>query len=344
MKKLVLMLALLAFSMLLGASASLESVNMENHGMAVTRVVLQLNGSSETEISRSGSNLDVLIKDYLPGKASVNFKAGGIVSDVEQHNNSVLITVAKPFRYEQLRLGNRLAVDVFTAAPSKAERITIAEFYGSTGKLNSADKMFNDLHIDYREDGEILYKWAQLLYRRGSARATEKLSLIPHNSAYFAKGQQLMAEIHGDEEPPPPPPEENTEPLAKAVTAKPDSVPEAVPQPTQSDATPSPIPKRNGFAFPFVPFLIILAALLLVFILFFSLFTRKKSPTPKKVVPQLKPSETALDSKTMCRIVSKLTADGWTRREIARELKIPQKDVEQYLQLCHQGGHEDYEV
>jgi len=344
MKKLVLLLALLALSLLLGASANLESVNMENHGTAVTRVVLQLNGNSETEISRSGSNLEVLIKDYLPGKASVNFKAGGIVSDIEQKNNSLLISVAKPFRYEQLRLGNRLAVDIFTAAPTKAERITIAEFYGATGKLNSADKMFNDLHIDYREDGGILYEWAQLLYRRGSARATEKLSLIPQNSAYFAKGQQLMAEIHGDEEPPPPPPVESPEPLAKAETAMPDSIPEIAHQAVKSDVTPSPIPKRNGFAFPFVPFLIILAALLVVFILFFSLLTRKKKPTPQKVVPQLQPSETALDSKTMCRMVSKLTADGWTRREIARELKIPLKEVEQYLQLCHQGGHEDYEV
>jgi hypothetical protein len=64
----------------------------------------------------------------------------------------------------------------------------------------------------------------------------------------------------------------------------------------------------------------------------------------KKATPSIVASEAALDSKTMCRMVGKLTSDGWTRKEIARELKISQAEVEQYLHLCHRGGHDDPEV
>lgn len=344
MKKLCVVLCLLALVMLLPAAASLEYVNMENHGSAVTRIVIGWNGSSGTEVFRSDAGLDVLIKDYLASSATINFKSGALVSGIEQQNNTIRIKVKSSFRFEQLNLGNKLAVDIFTDNPDKAQRLIIADFYASTGKLNTADKVFNDLHIDYREDSEILYKWALLLNRRGSARATEKLAMIPVSSPYYAKGQQLMAIIHGDEEPLPPPPQTEEKAEIMPVPALTDTLAKDTLSTAPQAVAPVKQPARKSFAFPFVPFLIVLGAVLIVFVLFFSLLGKKKKPALNNYTPIMKESETALDSKTMCRMVSKLIADGWTRREIARELKISLKEVEQYLLLCHQGGHDEHEV
>ncbi len=336
-------LLLWATSFLL-ASASIENINMENHGTAVSRVVIELGGESGTEINTSGSGLQVLIKDYLPSKASINYKAGGLISGISQRDNQVQIDVQGAFRIEQLRLGKRQVIDIFAAQPTKAQRLTIADFYSEVGKLNSADKAYNDLHIDYREDNQILYKWAQLLHKRGSARATEKLSMISQTSPYYAKAQQLMAIIHGDEEPLPPPPDANEFGSAEAQETVQDSVLPDTANTIVAKNLPAPlVPKQTrrfdpNWLFPFA--LLVMGAFLLY--LAFTL-KPKRHPAAKKPSPAISVSNTALDSKTMCRMVGKLTADGWTRKEVARELKITQTEVEQYLHLCHRGGHDDPE-
>ncbi len=344
MKKALITCCFAFLSIWLAASASLDYVNMENHGKAVTRVVVIWKGNSAVEVSETGSGLEVLLKDYLPGNAVINFNSGGLVSGIEQRNNTILIGVNSPYRYEQLNLGDRLAIDIFNAKPDKAQRLTIAQFYSATGKLNSADRIYGALHSDYPGDSAILYQWASLLKKRGSARATEKLALIPSDSPWFAKAQPLMASLHGEEEPLPPPPEarENAEP--ESAVTEPASPLKDTLFTAPEMVTPVPVPPKKSFAFLYVPLLIIFAALLLGFILRLVLQTKKTSPISYEAKAELKPSETALDSKTMCRMVSKLIADGWTKREIARELRITQTEVEQYLQLCHQGGHDDTET
>ncbi len=240
-------------------------------------------------------------------------------------------------------MGNRLAYDIFVTDPDKRQRLAIAGFYAEIGKLNSADRAYGELHTDYREDGEILYKWALLLQKRGSQRATDKLLLIPKASPFYAKGQALLATLHADEEPLPPPepiappaPESKIAPplpqTADTLTRASEPMPQAVPASQ---------PQRS---YGFLPLLIILAAVVLFFIVIFSLFSHRKRPVSSLSTAEFETSDTALDSKTICRMVSKLIADGWTTREIARELKVTQRDVERYLQLCHQGGHDDAEA
>lgn len=341
MKKFLLTALLISLAYVLFAAASLEYVNMENHGSAVTRVVVIWKGNSDAEVSQTSSGLEFLLKDFFPGNAAINYKSGGLVTGIEQRNNSVLIEVKSPFRFEQLNLGDRLAIDIFNAKPDKTQRLAIADFYASVGKLNSADRIYGALHTDFPQDSAILYQWANLLQKRGSARATEKLALIPSDSPWFAKAQKLMAALHGDEEPLPPPPAEVESPEAASQTIEQDSLANDTLFTARAVIEPAKPRFHKPKAIPFMPILIILGVVLLVFILFFSLLSKKKKPVSFVSSAELKVSETALDSKTMCRMVSKLIADGWTKREIARELRISQSEVEQYLQLCHQGGHED---
>lgn len=345
MRQLCVMFLLLWAASLLLASASIEMVNMENHGTAVSRVVIGLSGESGTEINSSNSGVQVLIKDYLPSQARINYKAGGLISGVYQQENLVKIDVDGAFRLEHLRLDNRIVIDIFAARPSKAQRLIIADFYSSVGKLNSADKTYGDLHIDYREDSQILYNWAQLLHKRGSTRATEKLAMIPQNSPYYSKAQQLMAMIHGDEEPLPPPPDAKDFSSMESETVVPDTVlPDTVQVIPAREVTASQPSRKKRIFYP--GWLLPIALLVMGGLLAYLAFTRtpKRRPAVKKPTPSIVASEAALDSKTMCRMVGKLTSDGWTRKEIARELKISQAEVEQYLHLCHRGGHDDPEV
>jgi len=343
MRKLLFLLVLLLLTVWLFGSAAISFVNMEDHGGAVCRVVIGLDGNSEAEATQNGNRLEVLVKDWLPGTAAIANSPSGLLSSVEQHGNSIFIIAKRAFRYEQLSLGNRLAYDIFVTDPDKRQRLAIAGFYAETGKLNSADRAYGELHTDYREDGEILYKWALLLQKRGSQRATDKLLLIPKASPFYAKGQALLATLHADEEPlPPPEPVAPPAPQSRITPPMPQSAdtltkaPEPMPQ-----AVPASQPQRS---YGFLPLLIILGAAILVIIVVFSLSRHRKRPDRSLSTTEFETSDTALDSKTMCRIVSKLIADGWTTREIARELKVSQREVERYLQLCHQGGHDDAEA
>ncbi|MDY0152906.1 MAG: hypothetical protein RBS43_11580, partial [Candidatus Cloacimonas sp.] len=195
---------------------------------------------------------------------------------------------------------------------------------------------YNALHIDYREDAEILYHWAELLAKRGSSRATEKLSMIPSRSSYYRSAQVLLAKLHGDEEPLPPPPIAVAEKMVEEDESMPvDSIIQA-PVQKQADAPP-PVKKSWGY-FPLIAVEVLLLAMVLYLISIAIRRPKRKLVNAEDIV---KPEDSGLDTKTLCRMVSKLLADGWTMREISKELKISQKEVENLVQLCHHGGHDE---
>jgi len=344
MKKPILVAGLMLVVSMLCASLGWTSVRTESYGSAVDRIVIELMGEGDPIVSKSGEGIQVKLRDYAAGsQATINHNPSALVLGIKQTGALLTISISGSFCYEQSSYNNRrrLVLDVFRADPDKAQRLQIAGFYGETGKLNSADKAYNALHTDYRQDMQILYNWALLLHKRGSVRATEKLSQIPQESSYFQQAQKLLAKIHGDEEPLPPAPVQQTNLQPEAGS---DSV--AVKDTIISAPEPSPVvsnPPQCPFQRNYLPILIGLAVLLAIVIIVFS-FGKKKSPQPRQIQePHIQDSDSALDTKTMCRMVSKLLADGWTQREIARELKISQREVENYVQLCHQGGHEDHE-
>jgi hypothetical protein len=345
MKNTILVTIMLLAVALLNASLGWTYVKSESYGSAVVRVVIGLYGEGDPSVSKTSESLSVKLNNYEPGnQPKIYHNPGALVESIVQSGAEVRISIARGFRFEQSSFNSprRLVLDVFVSNPDKAQRLQIADFYSEKGKWNSADKIYNDLHIDYREDMQILYNWALLLHKRGSVRATDKLSQIPPESSYYQQAQNLLAKIHGDEEPLPPPPPLQTpvqpESTEDSTAVKDTIITAPLPAPISVPATK--IRVKLGFA----PVLVLLSVLLAIAIIVFS-FRKTKPSAPRPVHhPNFNSSDAPLDTKTMCRMVSKLLADGWTQREISRELKISQRDVEGYVQLCHQGGHEDNEA
>ncbi len=329
---------------LLVASVGITSVNMEDYNGAVVRVVIGLTADGDYTISTGSGSLDFRLDNFISNsKARIATKDSNLVSAIEQDGEVLRVSIKQPFRYETTAFNypRRIAVDIFKSNPTKAERLAIADFYSETGKLNSADKMYNALHIDYRQDAQILYNWAVLLYKRGSDRASEKLFLIPTESPYFPQAKILMAKLHGEEEPPPPPPtvtEEPQEVVPEAQAAIPESI--STPPPVAKVAAPPCAPKTPCGIIGLVPMLLILGGLIAAAVFIFILAFKLK-PTVTNAPSPFEESNLSLDTKTMCRMVGKLLSDGWSMREISKELKISQKEVEQLVQMCHSGGYDD---
>lgn len=344
MKRTSLVLLFTLCALFLAASVGITSVNMEDYSGAVVRVVVGLTADSDYKIEAGTGTLVFSLNNFISNsKARINTKASTLVSSIEQDGERLLISVQHPYRYETTPFGypRRVAIDIFKSAPTKAERLAIAEFYSEKGKLNSADRMYNALHIDYREDTQILYYWAALLAKRGSSRASEKLAMIPENSPYFKRAQVLMARLHGDEEPlPPPPPIEEAEEVE--AVADPLPMPIAAESAKVECVKPEPA-KINPFSFRtpgFVNILLILGGLLFVAVLVF-VFAIKMKPRQKPEPSPIDEVSVPLESKTLARMVSKLLADGWSMREIAKELRISQREVESLVQLCQSGDYDE---
>lgn len=338
MKLRVALIVLLSALCYLNASVAYTYVQVHHYGTAVSRVVVGFSEKTVPTINKNTGSLEIRLKDDDNGSAApVDFSAGGLVSGIEQNGGSLQVTAREQFRYEQLGMGNRLALDIFVADPNKAQRLEIADFYRDKGKLASADKAYNALHIDYREDAEILYHWAELLAKRGSSRATDKLSMIPSSSSYYRSAQVLLAKLHGDEEPLPPPPVTVEEKMVKEDENMPvDSIIQT-PVPEQA-ATPPPVKNSLWGYIPVIAVDTVLLAIA-IYLIFIAVKLGKRKVTPHQ--DAVKPEASGLDTGTLCRMVSKLLADGWTMREISKELKISQKEVENLVQLCHHGGHDE---
>lgn len=344
MKRISLVLLFTLCVLFLVASVGITSVNMEDYDGTVVRVVIGFTAESDYRVDAGSGTLVFTLENFSSNsKARINTKASTLVSSIEQDGERLLITVNHPYRYETTTFSypRRLAIDIFKSAPSKAERLAIAGFYSEKGKLNSADRMYNALHIDYREDTQILYNWAVLLAKRGSSRASEKLAMIPEKSPYFKRAQVLMAKLHGDEEPlPPPPPIEEAEEVE--AVAEPLPVPMAAESAKVECVKPEPA-KINPFSFRtpgFVKILLILGGLLFVAVLVF-VFAIKMKPQQKPEPLPIEEVSVPLESKTLARMVSKLLADGWSMREIAKELRISQREVESLVQLCQSGDYDE---
>jgi hypothetical protein len=329
---------------LLSASVGITTVRMEDYDGAVVRVVVGLSAEGDYQINANPNRLDFKLENFISNsKARIATKDSNLVSTIEQNGDLLLVTVQHPYRYEKLELTypRSVVIDIFKSNPSKAERLSIADFYAETGKLNSADKTYNDLHIDYRQDTKILYKWAELLYKKGSCRASEKLFLIPTGAPYFEQAKRLMSVIHGEDEPLAPPPvieegQQDTLSASPIAPTTPDQAPKPPVQPVAKPAT----AKKTGRIMSLIPMLLVLGILVAVACVIF-IFALRMKPAVKHEPSPFTESNISLDNKTMCRMVSKLLSDGWSMREISKELKISQKEVEQLVQMCHSGGYDD---
>lgn len=341
-KKALCLLIFGCIYLLMGAAVGVSTVKMEDHEGAVCRVVIGFTEEAQYQISDSAGSLDIRVQDFDNGtKARIYTAQSTLVTDVQQRDELLQINIAKPFRYETMSFDypRRLAIDIFLAQPSRGQRLVIADFYSEIGKLNSADKAYNALNLDYRNDPQVLYHWALLLAKRGSERLGDVVSRIPQSSAYYDRAHKLLARLHSDEEPLPPPPREPA-PVPK-VTKAVDSVAVAPVKPAsdsiKTDVAPVALPApavKNPFDYR--PLLLI-GLIALLFVVLYIMLYAKKHPHHNLLDDEHDESyEPDLDNPTLNRMVSKLLDDGWTNKEIARELKIGVAQVNHIIHKQHQ--------
>ena len=346
MKRIYFTFLLLFAAVLLLASTSFSYVNMKDYGDAVTRVVIGLSGDPLVKFSTSGDILELSIEDFTSqSQAQIEQQSGVMVATISQNGSTISIKARESFRFERFRLGDpqREVIDIFTANPTRTQRITIGDFYAGTGKLNSADNTFYALDSDYPQDPQILYHWALALKKRGSLRATEKLLQIPSGSGYYQPAQALLAKLHSAEEPLPAAPPEAisiTPPMPAApVTTPIESISIA---PKTENIPPKPEPTEEPSILGYLPLLLVEGLFIGFFAYLISLLINKsKQRKPKIMPPEINEANLGLDSQTLIRMVSKLLADGWTVKEISKELKLKQSDVEQLSQHCRKENHDD---
>lgn len=348
MKKSILMVVFWSLVMLLSAAVGIATVKMEDHAGAVCRVVISLTEEGEYHISESGGGLAISFSDFdTSTKARIYAESSKLITAIKQDNEVLQLLISKPYRYETMNFDypRRLVVDVFSASPSKAERLTIGAFYSEMGKFNSADRSYSALHADYPKDAQILYHWALLLQKRRSSRALEVLAKIPETSAYYERGQKLLARLSGEDLPQPVAPKAET-PAPPIVEAAPEALAvqdsSSVPLAPQvvKDAKPAPVAPKITVKKAANPYMLQIALLIgllvLLAVVLYYLFTGKRQPKIDLLADDLPdPVEEEASDRTMRRMVSKLLDDGWTHKEIAREMKISTAKVERLIHFRH---------
>jgi tetratricopeptide (TPR) repeat protein len=308
--------------------------------------------------------VEVKIDNNNPSKVNIGYKGGNIVRSIEQRNNRIRISISPAYRLERMVLEDplRLVLDIIVANPNRQQKLNIAEFYTSCGKLNSADKLYVELNRDYPNDGEILYKWALLLEQRGSNRLKAIVAKIPKISTYYSMGQSILARVYGKKAPSTPPaekttPQEKPKPIeppkpVQEIPPAPESDQTVLPEsliatpPLQQDVQETPLPMQKKEStlsfFEKNPLLIVFFVLLLLLIIIIFIFIHSGKKKPKPIVsvpPEIRKDSASLDTETLCRMVSRLLINGWTNKQIAKELKLPEEEVERLVKLSHQGNY-----
>jgi len=316
-------------------------VEMENYGSAVSRIVIGLYGTGDYKVIEGNNRVEIKLDNTNANNANIQYQPGGLVNAIEQIDNKMIIPVSSPYLLEQMILDSpqRLVLDIIVAKPDKQQKLELADFYASAGKLNSADKIYYELSKSYPEDYAILYKWTLLLKQRGSNRINNIAAKIPQNSEYYPLAQQVLkrnqipktAQCN---------PAEKTQIAGKTVCDQ-EKAETIIPQAPETGKTANTIQDKKLPATKWMRKLMLLIILILILILIYHLIAnigkRKKKPTLDfKMESENKTEIPAEENKTLVLMVQRLLDSGWKNSEIARELKISEEEVERLMQLRHQ--------
>ncbi len=330
MKRISLGLSLFMFCLGLSALTGVKSIRAEDYHEVASRLVFDLDSNSTFSAQPSNDILRIRIGDFdnEDAKRVINSR---FIREVNLVPGGFDVRLASGLRYEKLYFDDtkQIVIDLFTKPTTKSGRLTIARFYSDRGRYASADKAFNDLNRDFPDSDDILYHWGVLLKRRGSSRAEEILARIPASSTYYKQARSLM---EGSDYIAPimvkPRPELN-DPEAKEQSVEPaltDSIaPQEIPivaAPIVEIKEPRPTIWDTIVEIALDHFILTLgffvSTLVLLSILIFG-FKQKSKPGPNENV--------GFEALSMRRMVNRLLADGWTNKEIARELKISINEV-----------------
>lgn len=365
MKRLIIILLSLSLSSLF--ALGVQSIRIEGHQDIACRLVIQLDEEVEPVIQKTGNGFYIAIPG-LSGSLPAYNTDGQLIKSLRLEGSGVAVSTTGSLNYSRVILDNKkiAAYDLYIS-PSikeKDKRLRLAKFHTEKGRYATADKMYNDLSIDYREHWDIQYYWGELLIKRGSDRAKAKLSSIPPGSSFYPKAQALLSSLGQSsqaepiretrktiEEPKKPAepekPTEDFKDLDEFFDLKPNPTGdyEILEEPGIAVKDKAPIidaDERDHFLsslaelvsgrfslliFSFVVLLIILILLIYVF-----------KNNKKSVKKEVEVNSLNMDTATITRMVNKLLSDGWTNREIAKELKISLFEVEQAIKRLHYLG------
>lgn len=355
MKRLLMVIIVLASCAL--SAVSIRSIQAENYNGLVCRLVLRMDQDVDFKVNKQGNDFFIAIDDF-DGQLPAFSLSGTFLDQIELADGGIKVSSEARLRYLTMRLSDvkALVIDFIKFSQSKKERLFIASFLIEKGLLGSADRAYEEIARDYPNHYDVYYHWGDLLLQRGSSRAVKKLGMIPDFSSYYPLAQDLLHGVRNSSRTDriadkiPEPQEQEVaiihENVELQIKTKKELEPNALsPQDSIVFFLPSEGNQAEGSGFfgsiaelanRYFLLIIALAVALAVFLLFLIL-GRFRKPA-KKPHQDIQESNLGIDTDTLCKMVHRLLADGWTNKEIARELKINQQEVELMVRRLHYMG------
>jgi len=355
MKRLLIIIMVLSTSALF--AVSIRSIRAEDYSGTVCRLVLMMDQDVDFKVNQQGNDFYVTIKDF-DGQVPAHNLGGTFLDQIEPIKDGLKINSSIQLRYLTMQLSDvkALVIDFLKVTRQKKEGLTIARFLADKGRLASADIEYEKLSIDHPNHYDILYYWGELLIERGSSRAAQKLAMIPEYSSYYPAAQELLNPGSGFQ------PEDlqaGAEEPEAALIREEDGLQAELPSSAEPDVEIIETPMQDSIIFAFPPeevfvekpsllssmaelasryILLTIAVFVAIFVILACLIFGKFKKTDKKTKQDIQESEASLDMDTLCKIVNRLLADGWTNKEISRELKISLHEVELIVHRLHYMG------
>ncbi len=342
----LLLLSLLLVGIGMLTAVSVSSIRAEDYSGVVCRLVFQMDQDTDFVIQKQSDGF-FLGLNQVSGELPPYSLGGTFIDGISIVTGGIKIRSSLDLSHHSMRLSdhNAIVIDLFKQATSKRDRLITAKFLADKGRLASADREFNSLAIDYPDHYDILYHWGELLIKRESSRAPEKLAMIPRTSHYYEAAQELIRDNSMSQQTDPAQNvEEESEDEEPMVLMQMPGLDEVAEDSVYGIATITRVEDHydNGQSLlskvadwgnrHFVITIIIFVVLLVVLcIMIFGNYKMSKKLKKESIEESSQP----LDTETMCKIVNRLLTDGWTNKEIAKELKISNHDVELIVRRLH---------
>ncbi len=330
MKRTLILLVIL-FCTAVAYGANLVSVRTRDYYGVAARIVIEVDKNAKYSVESDTSPIgyeiriydtqnDLSAAQYENPVKLINFLD---ISNQDDYS-SVLIDAQRPYKVLNFTMNNpyRIVVDLIrtNTTNERADRLGEARYYDDTQRFRQASDIYSSLSADFADDAEINYLWARLLYRdRNNTKATKYAGMIPESSVYYQYAKVILDRIERGVDP-------DAEPLDDlAVTGDPGFV--AVSDSVMKAPPPQVPVKKVKHHIPMLFVYILIGAAFLITVIV--LLLRKKRNVIIEDVEIAEESESfELEDGIKARMVTKLMSDGWTTKEIARELHLSRKDVE----------------
>ncbi|MCK9331727.1 MAG: hypothetical protein M0Q19_00960 [Candidatus Cloacimonetes bacterium] len=346
MKRLLVMLLVLCGTSL--AATSIRSIRTKMYYDSVCRLVFDMDRDTDFNVRKATNGFRIDIPGFDEQIPEYNL-SGTYLDAITVVDDGIKVHSSQNLAFYTLRLGDSrsIVIDFYKNTQDKASRLAIARFNADKGRLATADKDFSRLAVDYPNHYDVFYHWGILLLKRGSDRASAKFAKIPPSSSYYHSAQKLLQQglqwetedtksretIGGENITVDEPNEISSSPKTEAesdslVTEVPQSV-LSTPETTTKAEVKSKLPKQ---------FYLYFAGFVILFIIVFLIIRITKKRNNDDPQCGIQESTISMDANTLSRMVNRLLADGWTNKEIAREMKISIQEVEQIIRRLHHTG------